>query len=182
LIACWLCWLALAGGSPAATHFAFASPKESKQRKGDPTVCVPSLRYGQPAVLGPVGVWHKLGFASNKCQPWSAWPCAPRRSQKGFEVMDTEVKNSKSDVRNPQVPAMAGTCLGIRSPPRPGWAEQRRRGRIKILDVRRPRSGLVSKISGHFEQRRLPEAKRRDPDSGSPFFWLLFFGEAKKRD
>src|SRR5450830_1616325 len=94
----------LAGGSPAATHFAFASPKESKQRKGDPAVCVPSLRYGQPAVLGPGGVWHKLGFASNKCQPCSAWPCAPRRSQKGFEVMNTKV-------RNPQVPAMARTCL-----------------------------------------------------------------------
>jgi hypothetical protein len=25
-----------AGSRPAATHFAFASPKESKQRKGDP--------------------------------------------------------------------------------------------------------------------------------------------------
>ena len=30
------------------------------------------------------------------------------------------------------------------------------------------------------EQRRLPVAKRRDPDCGSPFFWVLFFGEAKK--
>ena len=28
------------------------SPKERNQRKGDPTGCVPSLRYGQPAVLG----------------------------------------------------------------------------------------------------------------------------------
>jgi hypothetical protein len=50
----------LAGGSPAATHLSFASPKESKQRKGDPTVCVPSLRYGQPAVLSQNGVRHKL--------------------------------------------------------------------------------------------------------------------------
>ena len=25
-------------------------------KKGDPTVCVPSLRYGQPAVLSPAGV------------------------------------------------------------------------------------------------------------------------------
>jgi hypothetical protein len=39
-----------------ATHLSFASPKESKPRKGDPTFCVPSLRYGQPAVLGPAGV------------------------------------------------------------------------------------------------------------------------------
>ena len=28
-------------------------------------------------------------------------------------------------------------------------------------------------------QRRLPEAQRRDPDCGSPFLWVLSFGEAK---
>ena len=43
-----------------ATHLSFASPKESKPRKGDPTVCVPPLRYGQPAVLGPAGVELEL--------------------------------------------------------------------------------------------------------------------------
>ena len=37
---------------PAADLLSFASPKESRQRKGDPAVCVPPLRYGQPAVLG----------------------------------------------------------------------------------------------------------------------------------
>ncbi len=31
-----------------------------------------------------------------------------------------------------------------------------------------------------IEHRRLPEAKRRDPDGGSPFFPLGFFGETKK--
>jgi hypothetical protein len=45
----------LAGGSPAASHFLLLRQKKSNQRKGDPTVCVPSLRYGQPAVLGPAG-------------------------------------------------------------------------------------------------------------------------------
>jgi hypothetical protein len=38
--------------APAGESLSFASPKESDQRKGDPTVCVPPLRYGQPAVLG----------------------------------------------------------------------------------------------------------------------------------
>jgi hypothetical protein len=38
--------------APAGESLSFASPKESNQRKGDPTVCVPPLRYGQPAVLG----------------------------------------------------------------------------------------------------------------------------------
>ena len=43
-----------------ATHFSFASPRESKQRKGDPGVCVPPLRCGQPAVLDPAGVELEL--------------------------------------------------------------------------------------------------------------------------
>jgi NADPH:quinone reductase-like Zn-dependent oxidoreductase len=43
-------------GLPGGNSLSFASPKESKQRKGDPTCCVPSLRYGQPAVLGSGGV------------------------------------------------------------------------------------------------------------------------------
>ena len=34
----------------------FASPKKPKEKKGDPGACVPPLRYGQPAVLGPAGV------------------------------------------------------------------------------------------------------------------------------
>jgi hypothetical protein len=58
-----------------------------------------------------------------------------------------------------------------------GRAEQRRMGRKKILDVRRPRSGLVSKISASAEQRK---ESRSDPDFGSPFFGLPYFGEAKK--
>ena len=52
------------GGSrvfaPAGDLLSFASPKESKQRKGDPTVCVPALRFGQPAVLASSGVSLEL--------------------------------------------------------------------------------------------------------------------------
>ena len=40
---------------PAAQSLSFASPKESNQRKGDPAVCVPSLRCGQPALLSKRG-------------------------------------------------------------------------------------------------------------------------------
>ena len=36
---------------PAAQSLSFVSPKESNQRKGDPTGCVPPLRCGQPAML-----------------------------------------------------------------------------------------------------------------------------------
>ena len=52
------------GGSrvfaPAGDSLSFASPKESKPRKSDPTGCVPSLRCGQPAVLASSGVSLEL--------------------------------------------------------------------------------------------------------------------------
>jgi hypothetical protein len=35
---------------PGGHSLSFASPKERKQRKSEPAVCVPTLRYGQPAV------------------------------------------------------------------------------------------------------------------------------------
>ena len=41
-----------AGSRPACESLSFASPKERNQRKGDPAVRVPPLRYGQPAMLG----------------------------------------------------------------------------------------------------------------------------------
>ena len=46
--------------SPGGDSLSFASPKESKQRKGDPTVRVPSLRYGQPALPQKNGGRRKL--------------------------------------------------------------------------------------------------------------------------
>ena len=52
-----LALLAWAGReSPGGDSLFFASPKKSKQKKGDPAVFVPSLRYGQPAVLASGGV------------------------------------------------------------------------------------------------------------------------------
>jgi len=62
---------------------------------------------------------------------------------------------------------------------RPGWAcaapEKRDQGRA--LSER----SEFARTPAFLAQRRLPEAKRRDPDCGSPFFCLLFFGEAKNK-
>ena len=44
----------------AGDSLSLASPRESKQREGDPGACVPSLRYGQPAVLASGGVTLEL--------------------------------------------------------------------------------------------------------------------------
>ncbi|MDP3828583.1 MAG: hypothetical protein Q8Q74_18675, partial [Polaromonas sp.] len=48
------------GPAPAGALLFFASPKKPKEKKGDPMVWVPSLRYGQPAVLAEIGVELEL--------------------------------------------------------------------------------------------------------------------------
>jgi hypothetical protein len=50
------------GLAPAGELLSFASPKERKQRKGEPTVCVPQQSCGQPAVLASGGVSLELGY------------------------------------------------------------------------------------------------------------------------
>jgi hypothetical protein len=57
------------GVRPAAQSLSFAWPEESNQRKGHPTICVPSLRYGQPAVLGLRGVWRNSPSAQTCASP-----------------------------------------------------------------------------------------------------------------
>jgi hypothetical protein len=73
-------------GLPGMQLTFFASPKERKQRKGDPTCCVPSLRYGQPAVLGPDGVSLELAtlhFAQTIAIPDPSGPALLGASRRG---------------------------------------------------------------------------------------------------
>ena len=45
---------------PPAGHLLFLRRQEKKAKEGDPTVCVPALRFGQPAVLASSGVSLEL--------------------------------------------------------------------------------------------------------------------------
>ncbi len=54
------CGMPTSRGLPGGNSLFFVSPKKSKQKKGDPAVCDPPLRCGQPAVLGPAGVELEL--------------------------------------------------------------------------------------------------------------------------
>ena len=83
---CFLCLSWPAGGCPAATYLSFASPKESKQRKGDPTGWGPALRFGQPVLPRQSGGPRKLAslrFAQTARGPDPAFPGHHRPSQNG---------------------------------------------------------------------------------------------------
>jgi len=174
----------------------FVSPKKPKAKKGEPGVCLPQGFCGRGSDAdsgsGSRRAVAIVFIAAHARSNWSrgqkhlrnrpaAWFLGsdhhfaakhPQGKPKARRIWALTPKNPES------APAPAPAPAPEVSPPRPcGGAEQRRLGRIKILDVRRLRSRLVSKISGPVGQRKEP---RRGPDFGSPFFGLPYFGEAKK--
>ena len=148
---------------PAADLLSFASPKESKQRKGDPTVCVPPLRCGQPAVLDSGG-GPQNSLRSNSCGPDPASICAPRHIQKGGEKTGRRFARPQDQTQQP-IPIPTAQS----QPPRrcaPRWLG----GRAKQRPVRYPSPSVstagcpVAQRRGRRQWGRLPG---RDPASGS---------------
>ena len=165
-------------GLPGGKSLSFASPKESNQRKGDP----------QPGPLR--GSLKKLKEPENL----ETSRLCRRRTSKFFNpspsAFSSPARTGRGKMRSRTSSLSLRERAGVRASPNPiayfiphpvlaGLRSTGGSGN-KFLDVRRRRSWLVSKNSAAFEHRKLPEAKCRDPDCGSPFFSLGFFGEAKK--
>ena len=141
------------GLGPAADSLSFASPKESKQRKGDPTVCVPPLRYGQPAVLdvggGPQNSLHCVALKQlrplsllrlrSSAQPEGSWKptghrCARPSEQpglafallgQGFKVRTDSEGASSTRRSNNLAASFQGTAGAKRLPCLGGRVKQR---------------------------------------------------------
>ncbi|MDP9969943.1 hypothetical protein J2W39_001173 [Variovorax paradoxus] len=178
---------------PAADLLSFASPKESKQRKGDPTVCVPPLRYGQPAVLD-YGGGPQNSLRSNSCGPDPASICAPRRIQKGGEKTGHCFARPQDQTQQPipiptaqsQPPRRCAPLgLGGRAKQRPVWfvlpsvcAEERRVSRI------RARSCLSEASSARPRETRAPQVARSEAEGrrqwGRLFFAYFLLAKQKK--
>ncbi len=129
-VLCWgsvYYWRRAAGRvSPRRARYFSCAAKKSTQKKAAPTDCVPSLRYGQPVVLG-YGLHRETHYApealrSNRrgesvhdavalcgatAQPI---PCAPRRIQKGSE--QTQAIATLGQFGRPSV-AMACRVLAV---------------------------------------------------------------------
>jgi hypothetical protein len=172
---------------PAADLLSFASPKESKQRKGDPTVCVPPLRYGQPAVLDSGG-GPQNSLRSNSCGPDPASICAPRRIQKGWEP--GSLRFARPQYQQPITTAQpprrcAPRWLGGRAKQRPVrfpspsvCAEERSVSRI------RARSCLSEASSARPRETRAPQVARSEAEGrrqwGRLFFAYFLLAKQKK--
>ena len=163
----------LPGGN--SLFFCFAKSKVSK-RKGDPQsgpLCGSLKKLEEP---------ENLETSQLRCRRTSRFfnPSPPTFSSPARKGWGLE---SESGSPHPgPLPTGEGGSPNPNSFLKPVLAGLRSAGGSgnKFLDVRRRRSRLVSKNSADFAHRKLPEAQRRDPDCGSPFFSLGFFGEAKK--
>jgi len=111
-------------GLPGGNSLSFASPKESKQRKGDPGCCVPPLRYGQPAVLGPDGV-SLNSLRSNNAIPDPSGPALLGASTRGGSgETNTKQPDTNTEYLKKQGLATASPCLSLSPfpiPIAPSW-------------------------------------------------------------
>ena len=168
-------------GSPGSESLFFASPKKSNQKKGDPQ-------------SGPLRGSLKYSLETEILE--TSRPCR-RRTSKIFNPSRLNISSPArtgwgidSDSGEPSSQPPPGrrgrkSEFGFAFIPPPVLAGRRSAGGsgFKFLDVRRLRSRLVSKNSADFEHRKLPAAKRRDPDCGSPFLLLtLLLAKQKKSE
>ena len=172
-------------GEPGGSSLSFASPKESNQRKGDPQSG--PLRGSLKKLKEPENLETSLLRSRRTSKFFNPSPSAfssPAWTGLGLG------KFGDSPYLGP-LPRGEGANPNPNPDPDPNLfsqpvlAELRSAGGSgnKFLDVRRRRSWLVSKNSAAFEHRKLPEAKRRDPDCGSPFLLLtLLLAKQKKSE
>jgi hypothetical protein len=155
---------------PAADLLSFASPKESKQRKGDPTVCVPPLRYGQPVVLDSGG-GPQNSLRSNSCGPDPACICAPRRIQKGWEPTGHRfARPNPNATANSIPPTAARSAAGA-------WWPSEAKARVvpPPLCMRRGAQGFADQGSQLFERSEFCETPRNPSTAGCRQWGRLSF-------
>ncbi|MDR6521906.1 hypothetical protein J2789_004596 [Variovorax paradoxus] len=147
------------GLGPAADLLFFASPKKRRQKKGDPAVCVPSLRYGQPAVLdvggGPQNSLHCV--ALRQLRPLSLLRL---RSSAQPEGSDTRHRFARLWERPGRAFALLGQGFGPRVDFEPVF-------RLVVLGETLMRSRCARRLSapgtaGYHQQAPL-ETTRSDP-------------------
>jgi len=166
------------------TFFCFAKRKSPKKRR--PAVWVPPLRYGQPAVLEPSGVrLNSLRSDNAGPDPLASALLGPARTgQSGAGTEDKETKtNTKKDTPWRVLVNFGIRLLGIPSPTplcmRRGAEVQADQGSRCLSEAQRSE---FSETPPEPSTAGCPQRSGGTQTPGSPFFCLLFFGEAKKSE
>ena len=124
---------------PPAGHLLFLRRQEKKAKEGDPAVCVPALRFGQPAVLAASGVSLELA-SLRQSRALIRWPL---RSSAHSEGMGEPNSHSGLCCARPwgrqlafNVPWAFSTHI-VRLATRSFWLNEQLSSENKALDSRR---------------------------------------------
>ena len=176
------------GCAPGGAPSFLVSPRKEGKRKRPRCLRPRRAAPGQPAVLGAGGVSLELAPAALKqSRALVRHPLRSSAQPEGGEA-HTGHRCARPRVggRAQRWPESFPPSIWLRRGAQgAGWRVCRRTHTLRCLARRgcpsgarqRAASSTAHPVTAH---RRLPEAKRRDAGCGAPFFWVLFFGEAKK--
>ena len=191
------------GLGPAADSLFFASPKKSKQKKGDPAVCDPC---GANLRRGGCGVRRGTRYALARCARTTTASQITKHAREGAHATPQTPRRRRSQkgvgsrtARQPHGPLLRSAQSAHRAglaPGRCGPSEATARMDVRLRVPFRMRRGAQrpadqgSRLSerSEFERdpagrehRRLPAAKRRDAACRVAFSWLTFFWRGKRK-
>jgi len=153
-----------------ARYFSLLRQRKVSKRKA--TLLSASLRcaalhFGQPAVLAFCGVWLNSANASNNASPDPQKAALLGAYRRAFGDKTNSGRNWLPSICFDFLPTAV-----MRRRATQGWADQGWRC-LSAASLARPRSARVAQRT---------RAPARSDESGSPFFCLLCFGEAKKSE
>jgi len=191
-----------------AAHLLFLRRQEKKAKEGDPQSATPALRYGANLRRGGCGVRRGTRFAAAQRRSDSHGEsdhearalrraCSPRNrpdagaASRGWTAEHPNIRSGRRCARPgnncAQREALAPAKWG-RAQRRPEWMFAphplcMRRGAQRPADQgsRLSERSEFERDPAGREHRRLPEAKRRDADSGVAFSLLTFFWRSKRK-
>ena len=193
------------GLGPAADSLFFASPKKSKQKKGDPAVCDPC---GANLRRGVCGVRRGTRYALARCARTTTASQITKHAREGAHATPQTPRRRRSQkgvdsptAQQPHGPLLRSAQIAQRGALAPArWGRAQRSEAMARMDVgrvpfrmRRGAQGPAdqgSRLSerSEFERdpagrehRRLPAAKRRDAACRVAFSWLTFFWRGNRK-
>jgi len=195
----------LAGCGPAATHFLLLRQKKVSKEKATPLSATRSFAAGNLSCDGLAGN-RSNSLRSDNRGSFSRQTATTQAHTEGVggrllvalcatlrcKGTHTNALNSTSDFictdsKNDSFSASEGDCICNARRSRASSAAPCAVVRRRVAQGWADQGSRLSEATAEFErdpaqteQHSVPEALLRDDAFGSPFFWVLFFGEAKK--
>ena len=181
-------------GLPGGNSLSFASPKESKQRKGDPAVCVPFA-----LLRGNLRCSVQAGSRSNslRCTSLRQSRSLIRLNLRSSAHTEGAIENGSGNqipTRTRHGESLFLQVFGVLSSAVGSSAVRYWYSFLHPLWMRRGAEDQTDQGKNLFERSELfltpagpstagcPQRSAGTQEPGSPFFCLLFFGEAKKSE